>query len=153
MLITELYPMYYQEITRFALSLTRSRPCAEDVAQETFLRALKSSHVLLNLDEFKARAWLYTTAKNIVTDGQRRVLRAPPLDVQISHFDDLSRVSVESLMGVLTPEEKRLFALRHHSGMNSTEIGVMLGLPPATVRTRLRAAVKKLREAYLESER
>lgn len=150
MTIENLYPMYFDEITRYALKLVRNRPSAEDVAQEVFLRALKNSHVLTELSEAKARAWLYTTARNIVIDQARREKRRPLLEEIGIHEDDLSGIWVETLMGALPVDERRLISLRYFADMTSTDIGEMLGLPSATVRTRLRAAVKRLRVAYWE---
>lgn len=150
MIIANLYPLYFDEITRYALKLLRDRSSAEDAAQETFLRALKNSHILTELSENKARAWLYTTARNIVIDKARRERRAPAFEDPGVHVDDLSGPVVEAVMSRLSPDDKRLISLRYFADMTSSEIGEMLGIPPATVRTRLRAAVKKLRSAYFD---
>ena len=52
-------------------------------------------------------------------------------------------------LDVLDPDARRLVVLRYFVGWNSTQLAQQLGIPAATVRTRLRAAAKKLKQAYL----
>lgn len=146
--IATLYPKYFDDLTRYARYLTRNASSAEDIAQETFLRALKNIHLLSDMKESQIRSWLYTTARNVVIDQARRAKRAPALAEAGYYTDDLSAVLVENLMQALSSEDQHLVNLRYFVGMNSTEIGELLSLPAATVRTRLRAASKRLRIAY-----
>jgi len=151
--IADLYPKYFDEITRFARSLTHRSSSAEDVTQETFLRALRNSPLLIEMEEREARAWLYTTAKHIVIDQARREARRPQIEAEDRYEDDVTVIVVTSVMKELGDEDRQLINLRYFGGLDSTEIGRMMGLPPATVRTRLRAAVKRLRAEYEKGER
>lgn len=66
--LRQLYERYSREIYLYLLSLCKDGRLAEDLMQETFLKAL------LSLDETHAnlRAWLYTVARNLFYDGARR---------------------------------------------------------------------------------
>ncbi len=81
----------YDSVYRYALALCRNEQQAEDVTQETFLRALKK------LDSFDGRSGLYTwlcaIAKNIVADRARKKKHEVSLDDQQLPADD--SVSVE----------------------------------------------------------
>ena len=61
-MVAQLYPLYFEELTRFLTGLLKSRAAAEDVAQETFLRALEHADQLETYDRAACRAWLYRTA-------------------------------------------------------------------------------------------
>ncbi len=151
--IAELYPRYFDEIVRFARTMVRERAAAEDVTQETFLRALRSSHVLIALSEAKARAWLYTTARRIVIDQARRQQKGIELQTDDRFEDDLSQVEVQGLLDSLADQDRAIAVMRYFQDRTSAEIGSALGMPSATVRTRLRAITKRLQALYDESER
>lgn len=151
MTIAELYPRYFDEIRRFVRSMSRDDALSEDVAQETFMRALKSNETICALSEVKVRSWLYTTARRIFIDQYRREKNRPSVEEPDFFEEDLSGVVVNDLLSALSPEERTIFALRHFASQTSGEIASRLGIPPATVRTRLRAAVKKLRKLYEQS--
>lgn len=116
----------------------------EDVAQETFIRAMASAETLAKLSDGQQKSWLYTTARRIVIDQQRRAYRAPPLEEEPVWRDDLTRLEVVQLLATLSDESAQIVRMRHFAGMNSVEIGRVLNLSPATVRTRLRSAMRKL---------
>jgi DNA-directed RNA polymerase specialized sigma24 family protein len=65
--------------------------------------------------------------------------------------EDICQEAMLSALGALDPETRAIVVLRHLLEYSSNEIGAMLGLPPATVRTRLRRALAELR-AVLEDD-
>lgn len=149
--IATLYPRYWGEIVRYARSMVKDRAAAEDVAQEAFMRALKNSHVLMEMTEAKARAWLYTTARNIIIDQARRTAKGCELVTDDWFEDDFSAVEIASVLGVLSESDRRIAVMRYFEDQNSTEIGERLGMPSASVRTRLRAITKQLRALHDEN--
>jgi len=151
MTIAELYPKHFEEIRRFVRSMCSNVALAEDVVQETFLRALGSSEEIAALSEAKARAWLYTTSRRIFIDHYRREKNRPVMAAPEAHQDDLSVVVVCGLLSALSGADREIFVLRHFSGFNSVEIGLRLNIPAATVRTRLRAASRTLRKIYRQT--
>lgn len=145
-MIAQLYGLFYDELLGFACKLLRDRAAAEDLVQETFLRALSNADTLDALTPAACRAWLYRTLRNLVIDRCRHEKLAPvaePRDGPAA-ADDLSAVLVREALGVLSEEERALFLLRYREGYTSRELGRMLELPPSTVRARLAAARRKL---------
>ena len=147
-----LYPTHFQALARYAARMTGSRADGEDVAQETFLRAMAHIDTLMGLTDGQQKAWLYTTARRIVIDRQRHARRAPPLEESPVWQDDLSWPEVEQLLAALPAQSAQIVRMRHLVGMTSSEIGKALGLPAPTVRTRLRAAMLHLKRSLEEQE-
>lgn len=77
---------YFRDVFNFALSLARNRDVAGDIAQETFIKALR------RLDRYDGvqdvRAWLFAIAKNAYMDRCRRDKRLEPLSVTVSDVSD-----------------------------------------------------------------
>jgi len=71
--IEELYEKYYKDIYRFVLALSKDRDIAEDIAQETFMKAIKG------IDKFKGdcdvKSWLCQIAKNTFYNDSKRRMR------------------------------------------------------------------------------
>lgn len=147
-MINLLYSKYYSELLGFCISLSHNQAFAEDIVQETYLRALANAHILNDLSEEKCRAWLYRTAKNLFIDHVRRMSkRTETINEPISE-DDYSSVIVQMMCQHLPEDERTLFILRYLEGYNSTELGDMFGIPPSTIRARLASARSKLRKCY-----
>lgn len=154
-----------QRLFRLAYRFTGSENDAEDLVQETFLKAYRS------LGKFEARSnfgtWLYRICANCSVDHQRK--RRPQGESQeldnpdgAMSADDLTNSSpsperlllsaevrheMEAAIQQLTPAERTAFALRHHEGRSIEEISEILGLRiPATKNTVFRG-VQKLRRA------
>lgn len=146
----ELYPAHFDALAGYAARLTGSRAAGEDAAQETFMRAMEHADTLLRLTDGQQKSWLYTTLRRIVIDQKRRVDRAPPIEHEPVHVDDLTRLEVLELLEKLGEDNAQIVRLKLFGGLNSTQIGALMSVPPATVRTRLRSAMKKLRKILEE---
>lgn len=147
--VQELYTQFHRELTAYALSLSRDRATAEDLVQETFLRALTHLDDLRDLDRGPSRAWLYKTARNLYIDQGRKRAREVPqtqeLLEQRSFEEDLTQAAVAQLVGRLPESERAIFILRYFEGYNARELGELFALPSATVRSRLASARGRLR--------
>ena len=149
---------------QLAFRMTGNEQDAEDLVQETFLRAYKQ------LNRFQSRAglgtWLYRIAANCSLDLLRRQKRrgeqetvefdseeafpailsdAPAPDQQVYHGE--VRQKVESVMRELTPMERTAFVLRHFEGLSIEEIGSALGVGPGATKQSIFRAVQKMRRA------
>lgn len=130
-----------ESLTRYAMSLCRRRADAEDLVQTAFLRALERAARLEDLNESQVRGYLFRTVRNAWIDLVRK--RAPeslgdaPADE--GRWDDLSTPEAEALLRAL-PDGIRQAARLRAQGMSGADIAQALGVPAATVRTRLRAA-------------
>lgn len=148
--IEELYGKFYKDILAYCSAMTKDRAAAEDLVQETYMRAMTHWEDLEDLSRGQRRAWLYRTARNLFIDQVRKQSRETPAEEEqlaLAAFqEDLSRAAVGQLIARLPESEKALFTMRYFEGYNSKELGELFDLPPATVRSRLASAKRRLRE-------
>jgi RNA polymerase sigma-70 factor (ECF subfamily) len=147
----------------FALSLARNVPDAEDLVQETFLRAQRS------FDAFEpgtnAKAWLFTILRRLHIDRHRRA-RIRPAYLPEEELEGLARTASEppdadwsdvppqrvreALEEV--PEVFRLAVrLRDLDGFSYRDVGRILGVPPGTVMSRIHRGRECLRAILVPS--
>jgi RNA polymerase sigma-70 factor (ECF subfamily) len=147
----------------FLLRLTGDRGRAEDLCQETFLRAVGAAERWEPRATF--RTWLYAVARNQAYDEARRQAfrrteplddparaGAPSSDPSPEHAAEaaLLRPKLEAALAALPPEQREVFLLREHAGLRFHEIAEVTGVPENTVKSRMRYALEALR-AKLEA--
>jgi RNA polymerase sigma-70 factor (ECF subfamily) len=145
--ITELYEEHAAGLRRFANSLAHDADQADDLVSETFLQAMAYLHLLGTLASHQRKAWLFRVLKNRFIDQFRTNQRQAALVNQMAWVERLSAPAPFS-QEVLAQVPLRYRELLHMSyilGMTSEEIGAKLGVPAATVRSRLRMAIQWLR--------
>ena len=136
---------------RYAYWLCRDRALAEDLVQETLLRAWRSIDSLR--EEAAARRWLITILRNefmrelskrrVTVDIEELPLVDPRANVGGT---DTDMYDVRRAMAKLTPEYREPLALQVLMGFSTQEIAEMLELTQGTVLTRLHRARNQLRE-------
>lgn len=123
---------------------------AEDLVQETFVRALMNTETVEDLSRNKQRAWLYRTFKNLFFDRCRRAVFEKEYlqSLRPEQSRDWGTQEIENAMFLqsIRPEDRTLFQLRYFEGYTSEEISKMMNLPPGTVRSRLSRCRKYLKE-------
>ena len=134
-------------VYRLALCRTQSVPDAEDVYQDVFLRLL--SQPAQSWDYEYLKAWLIRTTLNRCHDLARFRLRRPTLALE--DIPELVRPEDEAAelweaVGRLPEKLRTAVHLYYAEGYGTEEIADMLGVPAATVRTRLRRARLKLKD-------
>ena len=153
-MVEELYTVFREPLLRYCRAITDGDAAgAEDLVQETFLRALGHLAELENLNRAQRQAWLRRTALHLYIDRwrkRRREILAEELPEQMPFQQDFSAAAVAQLVDRLPEEERMLFRLRYFQGYNAKELGELFSLPPSTVRSRLAAARRKLAR-WLES--
>jgi RNA polymerase sigma-70 factor (ECF subfamily) len=96
------------------------------------------------------KAWLYVTAKNALTDEKRKLSRwivlETDFEIPLDEPDKDDLLLLHDLLDRITAEQRQIVTLRYLTGLNSAAIGQIFSIPAATVRTRLRAALTKLRK-------
>lgn len=150
-----LFRDYHDTLVRYLTRRLGDRDWAEDVAQETFIRALRQEHIV------NERAWLFAVATNLVRDEARKDAgRRRHLELMFEeHRDDvvepvvssleraqeaaMARKAVDSLA-----ERDRLALLMREEGLDYGEIAEALELSPGSVGTTLSRARRRLAEAY-----
>ena len=148
--INDLYGAFYKEMLTYCTALTKNRSTAEDLVQDAYVRAMTHWGDLYKLERSQCRAWLYKTARNLFIDQTRRQARETPAEEEqlalASFEEDLSQAAVAQLVGRLPEDERAIFSLRYFESYNSKELGEIFSLPPATIRSRLASAKRRLRE-------
>ena len=147
------YEQHYQAVYRAARSITLDAGLAEDVAQETFLKAFR--HRARYKAGGRLEQWLCTIAVREAISRMRRVAfqrrvtqllgtaaRATPPDYSDRLVDALS---------TLSPRRRAIVILRFHYGYRYREIASMLTIPEGTVASRLSDALTKMRR-HLERQ-
>lgn len=161
--LSALFKAYHVPLVRFLTRRLGDRDWAEELAQETFVRALRQDEIA------SERSWLFAVASNLVRDEARREARerkrhelmrtqaeaesaVEPEPTSMERAEDraLARQAIEMLA-----ERDRDALLMREEGLGYEEIAEALGLSVASVGTTLSRARRRLMEAYesLQQER
>jgi len=144
---------HHERVYRTAFALTADPEVAQEVVQETFLRAWRG------LGRFRGEAslatWLTRLAVSAGTDELRRQrrqarLHLAPLPLPFSRPDAArtleDRDELDHALAQLRPEARQVIALRFGLDLSLREIAATLGCPEGTVKSRLHTALNQLRE-------
>lgn len=160
--LSSLFKAYHTPLVRFLTRRLGDRDWAEEIAQETFVRALRQETIT------SERSWLFAVASNLVRDDARRDARQRKrLELLKSHAQVDSAVEPEptameraesqalarQAIGMLADRDRDALLMREE-GLGYEEIAEALGLSVASVGTTLSRARRRLMEAYesLQSE-
>lgn len=149
MTIDGLYEEHEESLQRQAFRLTRDTDAAEDLVQETFVRALGHRLLLAQLNRHQRLAWLRRTLKRLFLDRRaERQRRAALLEVygrEVPAAVDPEEDDGFDPFDLAPDEDRELLEMRYRQGLSSAEIAAELDLPPGTVRWRLHRAVRRMR--------
>lgn len=155
-LIRTIYAEHGKALLAHANRLTGDHAAAEDVVQETLIRAWKHPEVIAN-PQGSLRRWLFTVARNIVTD-RYRARAARPHEVAESDsnpllLQDHAEKVVDSMVMLdaihrLTPDHRNVLVEIYYRGRTVSEAAARLGIPEGTVKSRAHHALKALRKIY-----
>jgi RNA polymerase sigma-70 factor, ECF subfamily len=164
----QLYRRHGRRLFGLAWQLTSSGTEAEDAVQETFLRALRALETYE--ERSRAGAWLDRILVNVIRErGRRRThyrrsvepdLRtlappeadpAPGPEQVLEHSDRLR--AVQAGLAGIPATFREVLVLRHFEERSTAEVASVLGLPEATVRTRLKRARNMLARALSDGGR
>lgn len=155
-LVTALYDEYGPALYRFAYRFLQDRGRAEDVVQEVLVKAWRHPH---NLDPASGspRAWLFTVARNILTDQWRAdqarprtiadetVVESVPADDVFERLVDAWQI--EEAMADLSVDQRQVLQEVYYRGRSVNEAARELGVPPGTVKSRTHYALRTLKAA------
>jgi RNA polymerase sigma-70 factor, ECF subfamily len=164
----ELVRRYERPVFALLYRMVRDRELAEDLAQETFIKALNA--IESYRPEFKFSSWIFKIANNAAIDHLRRreldtlsldgsphaetpeAMQATALQIGARQESPLDAVearelggAIEAAIGRLRPEYRSCILLRHVEGRAYEEIAEILNLPLGTVKTYIHRARNELR--------
>jgi RNA polymerase sigma-70 factor (ECF subfamily) len=145
----ELIDATQARLFKFCLLLCRNREVAEDVCQETLIKALLNIKSLKNPDTFWG--WIYRIARNIYTDIKRKPgSKDENLEDVSAHAGgsaDLDTVmNIQKILAKFEPDERLLLLLVELEGCSYKEAGDVLELSEDAVRSKLH----RLRVAFIK---
>ena len=145
----ELVQRQENRVYRTALAILGNVQDAEDQTQDTFLKYLEKRPVFESREH--ENAWMITVTRNgAISRLRRKERQALPLEIGIPVPGPEEREEIEELFQ-LPPEDREVIHLHYYEGYSGEEIAAMTGTNPATVRSRLSRARKKLK-ALMEVE-
>ncbi|MBN1877770.1 MAG: RNA polymerase sigma factor [Anaerolineae bacterium] len=138
-------------LRRYAVGLTRDPYRADDLVQETFIRAMGHLALLSGLQVPQRRAWFYRTLRNLFLDQERARQRQEVFVAQLiqqteAMHNHLPLHIISEVLDIIPEHYRELLERRYLLGMTSQEIADELDIPAGTVRSRFRLIYKWLRK-------
>jgi RNA polymerase sigma-70 factor (ECF subfamily) len=152
-----LFDEHAEALLAYVQRLVRGdRQLAEDIVQETLLRAWKNAD---RLPPRSRRPWLFVTARHLVIDAYRaRRSRPPEVTAELLHLaaNDgdldaaLDAIVVADALRTLSPEHRAVLFDSYYRGQTASQIASARGIPAGTVRSRMHYALRAMRLALQE---
>ncbi len=155
--LAALYDAHAAPVWRYVVHLTGDRAGADDIVQETLLRAWRTPKIL-EQDPSTARSWMFTVARHLVIDEARSARRRREIDVadvpERSAPDAtdalFEAMLVEEALTALSAEHRAVVVRAYYRGLSVAEMADELEIPPGTVKSRLHYGLRALRLALQE---
>lgn len=145
---SQLYTLIYKDLYYFALSKTGNPHDAADAVSEAVLDAFSGISRLKSPASFKS--WIFKILIRKISGFRRLQLADLSLEPDIPYTSDFTGLEVLEALSTLSDAQRTVFSLSAMCGMNAQEIADVTGLKPATVRSHLLRARKKLMADYTE---
>lgn len=134
-------------LRRYARALARDVDIADDLVQDTLVRALRSERLFLGGD---LRSWLYTILTNLNRNRRRSLARRPVLMPLLDSAADASGTEaegrdIERALAALVEDQRAVLLLVVLEGLSYREVADIQGVPIGTVMSRLARARAQLK--------
>ena len=142
-------------LRRYARALTRNADTADDLVQDTLVRALRSEHLFHGGE---IRSWLYTILTNLNRNRLRALARRPVLSpIEDNDAPDMAGPEagardIERALATLVEEQRSALLLVVLEGLSYREVADVQGVTIGTVMSRLARARSQIK-SYLDGER
>jgi len=142
-------------LRRYARALTRDADTADDLVQDTLVRALRSEHLFQGEE---VRSWLYTILTNLNRNRLRSLARRPSLssiednDAPDASGPEAGSRDIERALATLAEDQRQALLLVVLEGLSYREVAEVQGIPIGTVMSRLARARMQIK-GYLDGER
>jgi RNA polymerase sigma-70 factor (ECF subfamily) len=158
--IRELYSRYGETLHGYAERFCPDSASADDIVQETFIRAWRHLPQLI-ADDRPVRPWLFRVARNLMIDAARAA-RVRPMTVPAQPAEDavddsgldqvLDRQLVSVALRRLSGAHRTVLVGTFYHGDSLAAVARELGIPPGTARSRLHYALLALRRQLYEHD-
>jgi RNA polymerase sigma-70 factor, ECF subfamily len=146
-----------EAVRRYVVRLTGNASGADDIVQETLLRAWRTPKIM-SQPTGTARSWLFTVARNLVIDEYRSARTRHELTTdelperaQRDRTDALfEALLVEEALAALAFEHRAVIVHSYYGGRSIAETAAELSIPEGTVKSRLHYGLRALRLALQE---
>ncbi|HWA99664.1 MAG TPA: sigma-70 family RNA polymerase sigma factor [Pirellulales bacterium] len=155
----EIVTRWQAPVARLVAQLLGPRIDVEDLCQEVFVRVLRARDRYRPSHAFST--WMYRIALNVARDFRRRQARRPQTCTASQDLPAPALPAIEALarneeeravaaaLAALPDDLREILVLKHFGHLSAVDIGLVMNLPPSTVKSRLQAALKRLRGELL----
>jgi RNA polymerase sigma-70 factor (ECF subfamily) len=154
--LARLFELYSKLVYSVALRVLRDPAAAEDILQEIFMQ-IWNTPTSFDAARGNFGGWLVILSRHRAIDLLRKRRPSDSIeDIQLASSHDLGQETERNLLlwrvrlvlEELPPEQRKVLDLAFFDGLTHTEIAERTGDPLGTVKTRIRLALKALREAF-----
>ena len=155
--LVALYDAHGPSLWRYVVHLTGDPAGADDIVQETLLRAWRSPRIL-EQEPASTRSWMFTVARNLVIDEARSARRRH--EIGMGELPDPGRedgtdqlfesLLIEEALAGLDFEHRAVIVHAYYGGCSIAEVARRLSIPEGTVKSRLHYGLRALRLALQE---
>jgi RNA polymerase sigma-70 factor (ECF subfamily) len=166
--LAQLYDRYSRLVFSLAFAMINDRATAEEITLDVFMRVWQKAESYRS-DQAKVSTWLTHIARNHTIDVLRR--RAVRLDQYATNWDDalsddgpresdpqesteisLQREHIQAALAQLPQEQKQALELAYFNGYTQRQVAEVLKQPLGTIKTRIRLALRKLRDVLRDEQ-
>lgn len=155
--LAALYDAHAAPVWRYVVHLTGDRAGADDVVQETLLRAWRTPRIMAQAPE-STRSWMFTVARHLVIDDVRSARRrrevgvADVPDTATADATDalFETILIEEALAALSADHRAVVIRAYFGALTAAEIADELEIPQGTVKSRLHYGLRALRLALQE---
>jgi len=162
--IAALIHAYQRPLEAFLLRLCGKHELAEDLAQEAFVRVIKSLDRFD--DQYRFSTWLFTIGKRLLVNAQQKMkptadseiveyragdARTPLAEVESAERVERITTLVDIAIGALGSPQREIVLMFHQQGWSVQRIGEELGMPEGTIKSHLFRARRRMLFAIEQS--
>lgn len=152
---SEIYKLYVKKVYRYCKFNTRDESSAQDICQESFVRAWKKmKDFTLDAPNWSIQAFLFTIARNLIIDKTRvkkefSLEDYEHIETNEDLYEKVDRATnihnVRDALTKLDEIERQIIILRYFEDMESHEVAKILGIKDGALRVRQHRAMEKLK--------
>lgn len=142
---------HQSRVRNWLRQLTRDPARADDLAQDTFIRAWQRLRTFQGRGKFVS--WVMKIAFNCFLQARRKPDYGPAVELQERDADNvvvpfLESPDVDKMLAVLAPDERHVMILCYAHGMSHGDVSEVLDIPLGTVKSHAQRAKTKIRERF-----